>query len=127
MTLHLGLFQNFKGSDTLLLSGTPADISGLSVRLGEFVASGAAAWPIHQLARVSSRNSVGLFASRAPHPQATGHVWLCSPDSVPATQGKLQSLASSGSGHQYFDLLDASVQLMVSVGEYSESWWSDGA
>ena len=124
MSLHLGLFQRFKGTDTLLMSGTSADISDLSARIGEFAASDAAILPIHDMARVSAHNSAELFASRTPHSQATGYVWLCSPDLVPAIQGKLQALASSGPGHQYFDLLDSSVQLMVSVGEYGESWWS---
>ncbi len=127
MSLQLGLFQQFKGADTLLISGTAADVSDLSARLGAFAASDAAVFPVHGMVRVSAHNSAELFASRTPYSQATGYVWLCSPDSVSVIQGKLQALASSGSGHQYFDLLDSSVQLMVSVGEYSESWWSDGA
>lgn len=127
MSLHLGLFQQFKGTDTLLMSGTAADVTDLSVRLGVFVASDAAVLPVHEIARVSARNSTELFVSRTPDYRATGHVWLCPPDSVPVIQGKLQALASSGLGHQYFQLLDSSVQLMVSVGEYSESWWSGGA
>ena len=124
MSLHLGLFQQFKGSDTLLISGTPDDILHLSDRLGDFAASGAASWPVHGLARAPASNSAELFASREPYPHATGHVWVCSPDSVSAIRGKLQALASSGLGHHYFDLLDSPIQLMVSVGEYSESWWS---
>ncbi|GAB3357578.1 hypothetical protein GCM10027430_27020 [Lysobacter tyrosinilyticus] len=127
MSFQLGLFHLFKGADTLLLSGSPADIADLSARLGEFAASDAPDWPVHSIAHISARNPAQLFASRISQPQATGFVWLCSPESMPAVQGKLQALASSGSGHQYFDLFGSSVQLVVSVGEYSESWWSGGA
>jgi hypothetical protein len=127
MSFRLGLFQQFKGADTLLLSGSPADIADLSARLGEFVASDAPEWPVHSVAHTSPRNPAQLFASRFSQPHAAGFVWLCSSESVPAVQGKLQALASSVSGHQYFDLFGSSVQLVVSVGEYSESWWSGGA
>jgi hypothetical protein len=124
MSLYLGLFQQFKGADTLLISGTPADISDLSDRLSDFAASGLTSWPVHGMAQVSVRNPAELFARRTPQPHATGHMWLCSPDSIPAIQDKLHALASSGLGHHYFDLLESPVQLLVSVGEYSESWWS---
>ena len=126
--LHLGLFKQFKGeADTLLLSGEPADIADLSNRLGDFAASHSLDWSVHATARLSAHNPAELFAVGRALPHATGFVWLCSPESVPSIQGKLQALASSSSGHQYFELLGSPVPLVVSVGEYSESWWSGGA
>ena len=128
MSFHLGLFRQFKGADTLLLSGSAADIWDLSARLGEFAASDAGDWPIHAMAHVPALHAAELFVYRAAPRNASGFVWLCSPASTPTIQGKLQALASSGLGHHYFELLGSPVQLMVSVGEYSESWWrSDGA
>ena len=126
--LHLGLFKQFEGEvDTLLLSGEPGDITDLSNRLGEFAASHSLDWSVHAIARLSAHNPVELFAASKALHHATGFVWLCSPESLPSIQGELQALASSGSGHQYFELLGSSVPLVVSVGEYRESWWSGGA
>ena len=126
--LHLGLFQNFMGeTDTLLLSGEPADIVELSHSLGDFAASRSLSWRVHSHKHISAANAVELFASRVVLPDSTGFAWLCSPKSLPSIQHKLQSLPSSGSGHQYFGLVGTSVSLVVSVGEYSDSWWSGGA
>jgi hypothetical protein len=127
MSLRLGLFRQFKGADTLLLSGAPADVADLSARLGEFAASNVLDWPVHSVAHISARNPAQLFASRFSQSHAGGFVWLCSPESLPSVQGKLQALASSASGHQYFNLFGSYVQLVVSVGEYGESWWSGAA
>jgi hypothetical protein len=127
MSLHLGLFHQFKGADTVLLSGTPNDVAELSAHLRAFASSDALDWAVHDIAHVSIHNPAQLFACRTPQLHATGFVWVCSPESMSAIQGKLQALASSGSGHQYFGLLGSSVQLAVSVGEYGESWWSAGA
>ena len=126
--LHLGLFKQFEGEvDTLLLSGEPGDIADLSNRLGDFTTSHSLYCSVHAIARLSAHNPAELFAANKALPHATSFVWLCSPESLPYIQGELQALASSDSGHQYFELLGSSVPLVVSVGEYRESWWSGGA
>ncbi len=122
--LHLGLFKQFKGEDTLLLSGTPGDIADLSARLEEFSASGASDLAIHSFAALSPDKPTELFACRTPQTRQPSFVWLCVPDSLAATQSMLQAMSCSVVAHQYFDLYRSSVPLLVSVGEYSDSWWS---
>ena len=41
-------------------------------------------------------------------------------------QGKLDPLTAGGvEGHQYFELQEPKVQLVVSVGEYDAGWWQE--
>ena len=53
----------------------------------------------------------------------TGFRWRCSPAELPAIQARLLALAMSGSGHCYFALAASRARLIVSVGEYPETWW----
>jgi hypothetical protein len=125
--LRLGLFHQFKGADTLLLTGTAHDIADLSHRLEEFAASPDFELPLHGFAQVSASHPAQLFACRTAQPPLSGFGWPCSPELLPSVQGKLHAVASSGNRHQYFDLIGSPIQLMVSVGEYADSWWSAGA
>jgi hypothetical protein len=121
--LHLGFFPQFKGTDTVLLESTARGIAHLSLRLNQFVASSEALLPIHNLATVSRRHPVQLFASRSEHHEVEGFQLSCSATQFSTMQGKLTALVSAASGHQYFNLLSSPVQLLVAVGEYGPSWW----
>ena len=127
MTLRIGFFTDFKWADSVLLSGTPNDIETLSSELSKFVVSNEQQFPIHSLASISNRYPAMLFAKReAQEPQASNPMqfsWLCSSNALPDIQDKLLSLVHSSNGHQYFDLQGSDSQLIVSVGEYSDSWW----
>ena len=125
MTFHLGLFRQLNSADTLLLAGDPEDLVDLSRRLGKFVASASSTFPIHDLASVSAQHPAQLFASRSLSTAELGFVWLCSPSNVPVIQDQLLAVASSGLGHQYFDLVGTPVLLTVSAGEYGASWWAE--
>ena len=127
MTLHLGFFKDFKWSDSVLLAGTSHDIENLSSVLGKFVESNDSQFPIHSLASIAARHHAQLFTHRSvqeqEHSGPTTFFWLCSPSYLPDIQAKLLALMQSGNGHQYFKLEGSDTQLIVSVGEYSDSWW----
>jgi len=126
VNLRLGFFENFKGTDSVLLAGSSHDIALLSASLNGFVASQESVLPIHSLASVAPNHSVELFAQRAPSSpqcQPLQFHWLCSPNEYANVQGKLEALATSAHGHQYFELIGSPAQLVVSVGEYGASWW----
>jgi len=127
MTLRLGFFTDFKWGNSVLLTGTSDDIETLSSELGKFVVSNEQMFPIHSLATISNRYPAMLFAQReAQNPQSSNPIqfyWLCTSSLLSNIQANLLSLSHSGNGHQYFDLQDSDNQLIVSVGEYSDSWW----
>jgi hypothetical protein len=118
--LHLGLFDDFKFGEQVLLSGGATDIGDLAAFLSDFVASGSDATAIHHQAVVSPSHTAKLFAVASPDIAVDGHAWLCNPETLPEISGKLASLSS---GHHYFELLATNVELLVSVGEYDLAWW----
>lgn len=129
MTLHLGFFPDFKWSDSVLLTGNAHDIESLLLELGKFVEANENQFPIHNFASVAPRHQVQLFAQRttqeAQHSTPSQFSWLCTSSSLSDIQAKLLALVHSGSRHQYFDLEGVDTQLIVSVGEYSDSWWQE--
>jgi hypothetical protein len=125
--MRLGFFANLKGADSLLLEGTSQDIALLSTRLGEFLASDQQQLAIHALTNVSARHPAKLFATRSASTAVPGFSWVLSPGTLPTLQGKLATLIGLASGHQYFELEGSNAQLMLSVGEYGESWWQTHA
>jgi len=129
MTLHLGFFPDFKWADSVLLTGNAHDIESLSSALGKFVEANEHQFPIHNLASVAPRHQVQLFAQRATQEAQRSKPlqfsWLCTSSSLSDIQAKLLALVHSGNGHQYFDLEGADTQLIVSVGEYNDSWWQE--
>lgn len=118
--LNIGFFEDFAGADSVLLTGSPEDIASLSSRLKQFLWSSEQHLPIHTQANVSVRRPVLLFASRTANVTADSFHWLVSL----VEPEMLEPLVTSGKpGHQYFELAQSKVQLVVSVGEYSEQWW----
>jgi hypothetical protein len=118
--IRIGLFSNFKGADTVLVDGSPSDIEALGRSLSE-VASGKP-FPLHEAAVVAPGHTVRLVAA-SDLPEAGALWWKCSNEGIETIKGKLDPLAMGSSGHQYFELEDTAVQLMVSVGEYGQEWW----
>jgi hypothetical protein len=118
--LHLGEFEDFKFGGKLLLSGGAADVKALADLLAEFVASGDDSVAIHSRANVAPRHPAKLYAVSSPAVSVDGPALLCTPESLPEISGKLEALSS---GHQYFELIGTSSELLVSVGEYDLAWW----
>ncbi|MDR3480372.1 MAG: hypothetical protein P4L91_06615 [Burkholderiaceae bacterium] len=121
--MNLGFFPDFKGSDSVLLSGDPAEITFLSRQLRQFVLSGDALLQVHNFVDVSPQYPAQLLASKLGQGMDFAYIWPCSPDEFETIQPKLESLAMSSFGHQYFDLANSRARLIVSVGEYDKSWW----
>jgi hypothetical protein len=127
MTLRLGFFVDFKGSDSVLLTGTATDIEHLLLALAKFVESNEHQFSVHSLASVSPRHPAHLFAKREAqelqHSDSAQFSWLCTANALPDIQAKLLTLVNSNKGHQYFDLDESDTRLIVSIGEYSDAWW----
>ena len=116
--LRLGFFERFKGVDTVLLCGDRGDIAALREKI-DFLSSSCAgrSVAIHELCAVSQRSPVELFALPT-HSLGNGNSFAYSED----VSGKLAVLEQTTSGHQYFELANQRA-LMVSVGEYDDSFW----
>ena len=124
---NIGFFPQFKSADSVLLHGAAEDVAELSLQLQQFVASSQESFPIHSLAVVSRRHPAELFASRSGRASGSGYQWLCSPYEFETIQGKLEALTQGRPGHQYFELVQPTVRLVVSVGEYGAQWWQEHA
>jgi hypothetical protein len=126
--LRLGFFEDFRGADTVLLSGTALGIHNLVERIRRFAVSSEQELPIHEFAAVSADQPARLFVVRSPRTCGgvgdASFTWICPPLEVEDILGKLAALGERESGHQYFDLPGSDVQLIVSVGEYDALWWS---
>jgi hypothetical protein len=125
MTLHLGYFENFKGADTVLLSCDPVEVPPLRGVLADAMAKGVP-FAIHDLAVVSARNPARLVLcpTGAPFRGLGGEfIWQLNHVEFASVDSKLEALEHVRAAHQYFDLDDSDVRLMVSVREYDEAWW----
>lgn len=126
--MNIGYFQNFQGNDSVLLDCTEQEIEDISNQLGNSSINSGHELAVHELAVVSQQNPVQLFvlfSSAQPKQNKNGtFYWLCTDDELMNIKDKLKYLSSAGVGHQYFSLAGSSAQLIVSVGEYGESWWS---
>lgn len=125
--LRLGFFPAFEGADAVLLHGTAQAINSLVPRLYGFIASSLDEWPVHEHALVSRRRPVRLFASRMRMSDSTGFRWRVSPAELPLIQSLVHALAVSGLGHRTFGLAGSAARLVVSAGEYPETWWQQNA
>jgi hypothetical protein len=127
--MRLGYFQEFKGSDMVLLSCDSAEISMLRASLSRGISRGSAL-AIHDLAKVSHRYPARLFVcleAATVDASTRDFVWRLSDNEYSDLDAKLEALESVLAGHQYFPLPGTSSKLMVSVGEYSDHWWQHDA
>ena len=126
--MNIGFFQNFKGTDSVLLECTAEEIEDISNQLETSSIKSGHKLAIHELATVSQHNPAQLFvlfSNAQPMHHANGaFYWLCAGDELMNIKDRLKFLSSTGAGHQYFALAGSSAQLIVSVGEYGESWWA---
>jgi hypothetical protein len=78
------------------------------------------------LGLVSKHHPVELVASRLSRVAGVGYQWNCSPYEFRTIRGKLEPLSvESARGHQYFELVQSEVKLIVSIGEYDGQWWQE--
>src|SRR5688500_13625083 len=118
--IALGHFLDFKSSDTVLLACSKP---GLEQLRGVLSTPPTTPVAIHGIARVAPNYPVELFAA-ASASGAQRFTWLVDREHVQDIRKSLAELATSSSGHSYFDLVDSDTQLMVSLNEYDDKWWS---
>jgi hypothetical protein len=127
--MRLGYFEEFKGSDTVLLACDGGEIGVLRASLSRSIPHGSVV-AIHDLAKVSDRYPARLFVCpKTATVDATSRdfVWRLSDNEYSDFDSKLEVLESVIAGHQYFPLPGTPSTLMVSVGEYSDQWWQHDA
>lgn len=124
--MRLGYFREFKHGDIVLLSCDPKGVAALRTNLAAAMAK-MLPFAIHELATVSERQPARLFVwpvRLAVRRRGDDFIWKISDRELEDVDAKLQPLLSGRAGHQYFDLDRPGTQLMVSVGEYDEDWWT---
>jgi hypothetical protein len=130
--LRIGFFRDFKGQDSLLLSGDAAAHKRL-LDICESLSSGALDRVRFQdLPFVRVFGVVSLIAERSPESSGLqfasdgqGFIWRLSGEDWKDVALRIAPLLHGGRGHQYFDYLGVQddVQIIVSTGEYEEQWW----
>lgn len=131
MAGHLGFFADFKGIDAVLWAGSANDVTCLVTTIEQFAASTEEALPIHAHTVIAQNHPVLLFLCRsspsAQNEKSNQFHWPITPQNLSEITSKLAALSLSGKGHQYFVLAEHNTELIVSVGEYPDSWWdADG-
>ena len=119
--LRLGLF-NFRNDDVVLIAGDKATVAELGKRLQTEFRSGTSCVAIHDVASVSARHPVLLFAvqGRFRPPEKNSFVWTCSDSDV-------EKLTNAGTRATQlrFDLSRTPPYLCVDFsGHFDETWWT---
>ena len=125
MTIRLGYFKAFKGSNTVLLSCESSEVASLRQSLADAMTKGIP-FAVHTLARVSGRNPARVILCPRSAPFRLGgveFVWRLNNVEYADVDSKLEWLEAVDAAHQYFDLQTSGTQLMVSVGEYDDACW----
>lgn len=127
-TIRVGFFEDFKGEDTLLIDVDADGLRGLVAWLREVMSSdrkvllsacpGVTLQAGLRVEVLRSRDDAGLSRT-AP----TAFVWQRSADGWTDIVELLTPL-EAGAGHQYLDGPRDDVQVMASIGEYGDEWWS---
>jgi hypothetical protein len=125
MTIRLGYFEDFKGSNMLLIALDREDVAILRREL-TMAATQEEPHPLHQIALVAQQHPARLFVCAGSIPFQSGgrdFVWRLNAPEHADADSKLGVLENGSSGHQYFNL-EGSAPLIVSVGEYDADWWA---
>jgi hypothetical protein len=126
-SIHVGFFEDFKGADTLLLD---VDREGLSTLIAWLQTNASSARKIAINHCPGAVVQSGLHVDLSCVPEETGlvrtsgteFVWQRSAEGWAEVIDKLAAM-ESGACHQYLEGPSDDVQVMGSIGEYSDSWW----
>lgn len=133
MLIRMGFFENFNGSDVILLDGGPAAFRSLATFLKELENPGAVSLHIHalpfvepsggtQLVAYAVSQELGVRRTNAERPEFS---WQLSREGWLEAAEKIERLAGSGHGHQYLSAMTSEDAIVfVSIDEYGDSWWS---
>jgi hypothetical protein len=140
-TLRIGFFPDFKGQDTLLLSGDGEALTSLGEAFRSLAAVGAGRLRLDGLPFVEAHGRVVILAEQSPRssglryvtnfPYAEapgpplGFLWRLSKEDWEDVAERVAALQRAGSGHQYLDYLGVlgDSQVMESLNEYGAAWW----
>lgn len=133
MLIRMGFFENFKGSDVILLDGDSLAILKLAELLKGLEDRRSIALPIHELPFVAAYRGVQLIAHpvskergvRRSHPQNPWFTWEYSEEGWLEASKKIERLAHSAHGHQWLGNIEISdATVFVSFNEYGDQLWS---
>ena len=127
--MRIGYFNYFKGENTVLLDCDSSEIVVLKERLKKFTSSTDQSMLVQGSRNTREKKSVELFlvasAISAKSEKGTAFSWLCTRNEVTEIMAMLSSLIGISSGHHYIELLEPNTQLIISTGEYGDSWWGE--
>jgi len=123
--MRVGFFHDFKGGDTVLLTGSKDEIRVLHEAFERWWQSGAPCFAMHNLATTALLRSCELYAVRAGSPLPKGYCLVCDQSAYQTSRDLMEPLTEQGPGHQYLELHGGTARLIVSVDEYPDSWWRE--
>ena len=128
MAANIGFFQDFKGSDALLIGATHDSLSDLIDALEPLSRSGREPVRVHTLPFVTARG-VSLVAKSSLTRQGleksdgASFAWTRSPEGWAHILDQMRALKGKSCGHQYLDGPRDECVVILSVGEYPEHFW----
>jgi hypothetical protein len=127
--IRVGLFENFKGADTVLID---MDREGLRTVVAWLQATmlsggrtairdcpGSVIQPGLHVDLVSAKDHTGLLRV-----EGMTFVWRQSEEGWTEAAEKLAAM-QIGACHQYLESPQNNTQVIASIGEYGEAWWRD--
>lgn len=128
MAANIGFFEDFKGSDALLIGATHDSLSDLIDALEPLSRTGRGPVHVHTLPFVTARG-VSLVAESSPTRQGlkksdgASFAWTRSPEGWAHILDQMRALKGKCCGHQYLDGPTDECVVILSVGEYPEHFW----
>jgi len=131
MRVQMGYFENFKSANTILVSGDKDGLQGLAVVLRTLEDPNARPVELHLLPFAEVHGDVELTARpvdremgvRRLGPALCFH-WHHSAEGWLESAEKIEVVARGSGGHCHLGATPAEhADVMVSKGEYDESWW----
>ena len=115
--LRAGLFDDFKGSTTLLLWGDKDGMATLLARLSALRTDTKAEFAIEGRTRLTVASANGRRSRSRLEKDASGFRWRCSPDVLELAMDLVEPLRR-GAGHQVLDVSGLAEQVIISRDEY---------
>jgi hypothetical protein len=130
MHLHLAYFQNFKSTNTILISGDEEGLQRLADHLRPLEDATAKPVNLHLLPFVQAHGGVSLTAHPVDRELGVRRIgpsrfdWHHSQEGWLESADKIEAVVRGSGGHCYLGESPAGdAVVMVSKGEYDEGWW----
>ena len=129
-SVHIGYFEGFKSSNTLLLEGDADGLRALAETFRSLAAGTLDGVALHELPFMKVHHGVHVVATRSTHDRGTRRAdaenvfrWERTEEGWRDSAEKADVLTRSAQGHHYLDADDDQVVVEVSRGEYGDGWW----